>query len=65
MPVITISLLEGRADDLKEELIGNVTDTVADTLAIERDQVTVILSEMDKRHYAVGGSSVHKQQESN
>lgn len=58
MPVVDISLLEGRSDELKDTLIAEVTTAVSSALSISPDQVTVILREMDRRHYAEGGTSI-------
>ena len=63
MPYVEISLFEGRSDELKEKLIKNVSNSVAETLSIELDHVIVKLDEMDKRHYAIGGISAHKKEE--
>ncbi len=63
MPYVEISLFSGRNDELKEKLIENVTESVAETLSIEPDHVIVKLDEMDKRHFARGGSSAHKTEE--
>ncbi len=59
MPIVEISLFEGRSDKLKEKLIENVSMSVADTLSVGLDEVIVKLDEMDRRHYAKGGRSAH------
>lgn len=53
----------GRPDDLKERLIASVSDTVAETLAIDVDEVIVVLKEVEHRHWAVGGVSALKRRE--
>lgn len=53
----------GRPNDLKECLIANVSQTIAETLAIEIDQVIVVLSEVEHQHWAVGGVSTQKRRE--
>lgn len=60
MPYVEISLFEGRSDELKEELIENVSNCVAETLSIDLNHVIVKLDEMDKRHYAIAGISANK-----
>lgn len=62
MPYIEISLFEGRSDELKEELIENVSNCVAETLSIDLNHVIVKLEEMDKRHYAIAGCSAYKKE---
>ncbi len=63
MPYVEISLFGGRSDELKEKLIESVSKSVADTLSVELDEVIVKLDEMDRRHFARGGRSVHKKEE--
>ena len=57
MPIIRIELIEGRAPELKEELIRRVTDAVVTTLAVQPAQVRVLLYELPPKHWAVGGRS--------
>lgn len=57
MPIIRIELIEGRAPELKEELIRRVTDAVVTTLAVQPEQVRVLLYELPPEHWAVGGRS--------
>jgi 4-oxalocrotonate tautomerase len=57
MPIIRIELIEGRAPELKEELIRRVTEAVTTTLAVQPAQVRVLLYELPPAHWAVGGVS--------
>jgi 4-oxalocrotonate tautomerase len=57
MPIIRIELIEGRAAELKEDLIRRVTDAVTTTLAVQPAQVRVLLYELPPEHWAVGGQS--------
>jgi 4-oxalocrotonate tautomerase len=57
MPIIRIELLEGRAPDLKEELIRRVTQAVTTTLGVQPAQVRVLLYELPPEHWGVGGQS--------
>lgn len=57
MPIIRIELIEGRAPDVKEQLIRRVTDAVSATLAVQPAQVRVLLYELPPEHWAVGGRS--------
>lgn len=63
MPLVEITMYEGRPDVLKERLIASVSDTVAETLAIDLDEVIVVLKEVEHRHWAVGGLSAQKRKE--
>jgi 4-oxalocrotonate tautomerase len=55
MPLIQVSLIEGRAPEVKRALIAEVTDAVVRTLDAPRETVRVILNEVPPEHWAVGG----------
>ena len=58
MPIVQIHLVEGRDDEKKRLLVKRVTEAVASSLEIPDGAVRIILSEMAKNHYAVGGTLV-------
>ncbi|MBC6114804.1 4-oxalocrotonate tautomerase [Listeria seeligeri] len=55
MPFVTIQFLEGRSDGQKRELVSEVTDVVSKNLKAPKENIHVILEEMKKTDYAVGG----------
>ena len=55
MPIIEIHLLEGRDIEKKRKLVAGVTDVVCQTLGSKPEQVRVILSDMARHDYAIGG----------
>ena len=57
MPLVQVSLIEGRSADLKERLIAELTDAVARALGASPESVRVILYEVPAAHWGVGGSS--------
>ncbi|MBR9975101.1 MAG: 2-hydroxymuconate tautomerase family protein [Bacteroidetes bacterium] len=57
MPIIITHILEGRSRETKTELIRNITDAVARTLAVPPESVRVIVSEMGKDEYGIGGKT--------
>ncbi|MTV37195.1 2-hydroxymuconate tautomerase [Duganella radicis] len=57
MPVIHVHLMEGRSDTLKEALIGAITAATAETLGAKPDSVRVLLHELPKNHFGIGGQS--------
>ena len=62
MPIITINLLEGRTDEQKERLIHEVTEACHRAIDAPRDSVRIIITDMRKQHYGVGGISKLKSQ---
>lgn len=57
MPVIQISMLEGRGADDKRTLVGAVTDAVTESLGVGREQVRVLIYEVPPGSWAVGGTT--------
>jgi 4-oxalocrotonate tautomerase len=57
MPIIRIELLEGRSPDKKAALIRRVTQAVVETLEVDAQQVRVLLYDIPREHWGVGGKS--------
>jgi 4-oxalocrotonate tautomerase len=55
MPILEITLIEGRTKEAKRRLIEKVTDAVVESIAAPRDSVRIILREIPAEHFAVGG----------
>lgn len=55
MPFVTIQFLEGRSDDQKKALVSEVTNVVSNNLKAPKENIHVILQEMKKTDYGVGG----------
>lgn len=60
MPIAQIHLLEGRSDEQKEALIEEVTNAIMKALDAPQQSVRVILTEMPKQHFGIGGQSAKK-----
>lgn len=57
MPLVQVSILEGRSLEVKQTLIKEVTDAVTRTLGANPESVRVLIYEMPKEHWGVGGVS--------
>ncbi|KJS45493.1 MAG: hypothetical protein VR70_00445 [Rhodospirillaceae bacterium BRH_c57] len=55
MPIVEITLLEGRSPQKKVALMRKVTDAVVEAIDAPRDSVRVILREIPPEHFAAGG----------
>ncbi len=55
MPIINIQILEGRSKEKISSMIASVTEAVATELETPKDRVRVIVTEIPKTHWAVGG----------
>ncbi|MBN3787609.1 2-hydroxymuconate tautomerase [Burkholderia sp. Ac-20353] len=60
MPVAHLYILEGRDDDRKERLIAEVTEAIHRSLDAPVESVRVIITEMPKAHFGIGGQSAKK-----
>lgn len=61
MPVVQISMLEGRGPEAKRALVGAVTDAVTDSLGVRPEQVRVLIYELPPGSWAVGGTTKEDQ----
>jgi len=55
MPIVEITLIEGRSHEQKAKLAAKVTDAVIDSIGAPRESIRVILREIPSHHFAVGG----------
>ncbi|MDR6999412.1 4-oxalocrotonate tautomerase [Neobacillus niacini] len=55
MPIVTVKMLEGRSDEQKRALVEKVTEAVSETSGAPKENISVIIEEMSKNHYAVAG----------
>lgn len=60
MPIAQINITEGRDDEKKERLIAEVTDAICRSLEVKPETVRVLINEMPKQHFGIGGVSVKK-----
>ena len=58
MPIIHIQLLEGRPKEKISSLIAKVTDTVSEELVAKRETIRVLVTEVPKTHWGIGGVPV-------
>ncbi len=60
MPIISISMLEGRSKEMKKALIKNVTETVVETLKTPAEAVRIVIHDMTNEDYGVAGLPVNE-----
>lgn len=56
MPLIQVTLIEGRSAESKTALIRGLTDAAVDATASPRESIRVILQEVPAAHWGVGGA---------
>lgn len=57
MPLIHVEMLEGRPPERKRELIEELTKTVERVLGAQRQSIRVVILEIPKAHWGIGGVS--------
>lgn len=55
MPIVQIEILEGRTLDQKRQLAKKVTEAIVESLSCPPAAVRIMLREMSKEHFAIGG----------
>ena len=57
MPIAQLYIIEGRTDEQKETLIQEVSEAMARSLDAPMDRIRVMITEMPKQHFGIGGQS--------
>ncbi|MDR2013362.1 MAG: 4-oxalocrotonate tautomerase family protein [Rhodanobacter sp.] len=57
MPIMQVFLLEGRTDEQKARLISALTEAAVESIGAPRETVRVIITEMPKTHFGIGGKT--------
>ncbi|MAO25864.1 2-hydroxymuconate tautomerase [Marinobacter alexandrii] len=60
MPIAQLYIIEGRTDEQKETLIREVSEAMARSLDAPMDRIRVMITEMPKQHFGIGGQSAKK-----
>lgn len=55
MPLVQITMLEGRTTDQKRKIAKRITDTLVEEAGARREAVIVAFHEVSKESYASGG----------
>ncbi|PCD01114.1 2-hydroxymuconate tautomerase [Halopseudomonas pelagia] len=60
MPIAQLHILEGRTDEQKEILIREVSEAISRALDSPMPSIRVIISEMPRTHFGIGGEPASK-----
>ncbi|MOA13585.1 4-oxalocrotonate tautomerase [Pseudomonas linyingensis] len=60
MPIAHVHIMEGRSDEQKEAMIREVSEALARTLDSPLDRVRVLITELPKDHWGIGGEPASK-----
>lgn len=57
MPIIEVNIFEGRTGQQKRDMISAVTQAVARTLDVPDANVRIIIRELNKEDFGIGGKT--------
>lgn len=57
MPIMEVTMLEGRRPEQKRAFTAALTNAAVTTLGVNPDQVRIIIREIPPEHFIVGGIS--------
>ncbi|ATY85435.1 4-oxalocrotonate tautomerase [Kyrpidia spormannii] len=62
MPLVQLHILEGRSPEMKKRAIEEVTEALHRSLGAPRENIRVVIYEIPKSHWAVGGVTMEDKQ---
>lgn len=65
MPLVQVTIMEGRTTEKKEKFCKMVADAAVECLDVELKQVRVMINEIPPEHWTIGGVSVARMREKN
>lgn len=57
MPLIQVTMIQGRTPEQKNAFFEQVTAVAAETLGVKPEQVRVVINEVPPEHWCIGGVS--------
>ncbi|MFC2949832.1 4-oxalocrotonate tautomerase [Virgibacillus sediminis] len=60
MPLVNVQIMEGRSQEKIETMMKNVTDTISESLDAPKENVRIIVTEVPKSHWSIGGTTAEK-----
>lgn len=63
MPLVEITIIQGRTPEQKRALLTEVTDAVERSIAAPREAIRVAIRELPSEHWAIGGVSIAEKRE--
>ena len=55
MPIVTVTMIEGRTNEQKAAMFREVTEAIHRTLATPRENVRIMIYEVPPQHFATAG----------
>jgi 4-oxalocrotonate tautomerase len=58
MPILRVSMFDGRSIDKKRQLVQKLTEVVTTVCEVEPEHVTIVFDEVSRENWASGGTLV-------
>ena len=58
MPMVQLTLLEGRTADQKRKIAKRITDVLVEEAGTRREAIVIVFNEVSKESYASGGELI-------
>jgi 4-oxalocrotonate tautomerase len=55
MPIVQVTMIEGRSDEQKEAMYHEVTEAIVRSLGAPRESVRIMVYEVPPKHFATAG----------
>lgn len=62
MPIIQVTMLEGRSPDQKRDFMARLTSAAVEALGSDPQSVRIVLNEVSPDHFGVAGESMTERQ---
>jgi 4-oxalocrotonate tautomerase len=56
MPIVEITLIEGRSDEAKERLHAKVAEAIHEAIGAPKEAIRIIIREVPPLHFSVAGA---------
>jgi 4-oxalocrotonate tautomerase len=61
MPMVSVTMFPGRTPDQKRAMVEEVTDALVRTCDAQRGDVWVVINEVSREHWSLGGKLYSEQ----
>lgn len=65
MPIIEVTLVEGRSEDQIRSLISGLTSVTEQAIGAKKESIRVIVREVPKTHFAAGDVTLAEREQHN
>ena len=56
MPIVSVQLLAGRTQEIKDKIANEITDSIAKHASVDKNHIYVLFNDVEPQDWAVGGT---------